>query len=536
MRFKNNNFAKIGLALLALSVMIGLAHIPSASAQQTSKQAVGAAVALPNHAPADFTQVRPDIQKGKLETITYKSKSIGVDRKAVVYTPPNYDANRKYPVLYLMHGIGGNETHWTTLCAANKVLDNLIADKKAVPMIVVMPNGRASASPPSNNIMSDFNFYADFEKDLLQDLMPYIESHYSVKTDRDNRALTGLSMGGGQGLNFGINNIDKFAWVGGFSSAPNTQSPNVLVPKVQQAKDKLSLLWIGCGDKDSLITSSWNLHQGLVSAKIDHVWYVDSGVHEVPVWNNNLYLMAQMLFKPVGSVTPPPSIGTYTGSSTGGGGGMGMPGMGGGGGMGGGRGMTGGGGMGMPGMGGGGGMGMPGMGGGGGMGMPGMGGGGGMGMPGMGGGGGAAGGSANAEYTAKREKSDKPSTGVAGKWLAKEGDNEIKLELKVEGSKFTGTIDNSQFPGAVEFKDGKIEGNKISFSYVRQMSGQDMKISWTGTLSGDELKLKREAAGGGAPGGGGMPGGGMGMPGGGMGMPGGGGMFGGGRGAAPPGN
>ena len=273
----------------------------------------GATLALPNHAPADFIQVRPDIPKGKLETITYNSKSIGVDRKAVVYTPPNYDANQKYPVLYLMHGIGGNETHWTTLCAANKVLDNLIADKKAVPMIIVMPNGRATAEPPSSNFMSDFNYYAFFEKDLLQDLMPYIESHYSVKTDRDHRALTGLSMGGGQGLNFGINNIDKFAWVGGFSSAPNLQSPDVLVPKIQQAKDKLSLLWIGCGDKDNLITGSWNLHQGLVKAKIDHVWYVDTGVHEVPVWNNNLYLMAQMLFKPVGSVTPPPSIGSYNG-------------------------------------------------------------------------------------------------------------------------------------------------------------------------------------------------------------------------------
>jgi hypothetical protein len=130
-----------------------------------------------------------------------------------------------------------------------------------------------------------------------------------------------------------------------------------------------------------------------------------------------------------------------------------------------------------------------------------MGGGGGM----MGGmmGGGPGGGSANAEVTAKREKSDKPSTGVAGKWVGKDGDNEIKLEIKVDGPKFTGTIENSQFPGPVEFKDGKIEGNKISFGYVRQVGGQDSKISWTGTLSGDELKLKREVGGGG-----GMPGGG----------------------------
>jgi enterochelin esterase-like enzyme/uncharacterized protein YbjQ (UPF0145 family) len=308
---------------LLLAALMQIAIGPLLTGKAGAQAPAGAALVLPNHAPADFTQVRPGIPKGKLETITYNSKSIGVERKAVVYTPPNYDPNQKYPVLYLMHGIGGNETHWTKPGAASVILDNLIADNKAVPMIIVMPNGRATAKPPTENFMSDFDYYADFEKDLLQDLMPYIESHYSVKTDRDHRALTGLSMGGGQGLNFGINNIDKFAWVGGFSSAPNLQQPNVLIPKIQQAKNKLSLLWIGCGDKDNLITGSWNLHQGLVSAKIDHVWYVDSGVHEFPVWNNNLYLFAQMLFKPVGSVTPPPSIGNYNGEPVSGFAGMG---------------------------------------------------------------------------------------------------------------------------------------------------------------------------------------------------------------------
>lgn len=414
--------------------------------------AAASVLTLPNHAPADFIQVRPDIPKGKLETITYNSKSIGVERKAVVYLPPNYDPTQKYPVLYLMHGIGGNETHWTTLCAANKVLDNLIADKKAVPMIIVMPNGRATSDPPSSNFMADFNYYAFFEKDLLQDLIPYIESRYSVKADRDNRAIAGLSMGGGQGLNFGINNIDKFAWVGGFSSAPNLQQPDVLVPKIQQAKDKLSLLWIGCGDKDNLITGSWNLHLALDKAKIDHVWYVDTGGHEVPVWNNNLYLMAQMLFKPAGSVTPPPSIGKYNGEPVSFG--MGMPGAG------------------------------PG-----------------RGTPGAPGAGrGMMAGNAGSEFTARREKGSTASTGAAGHWIIKDGENEIKLELKVDGAKLSGTIVNPQMPGTIEFKDGKIEGNTISFDYVRQTNGQDFKIVWTGTLAGDELKLKRTV-------GGGMPGG-----------------------------
>ncbi len=444
---KNNKFAKIGLWAFALGLIIGLAQNPSASAYLVSATA-DTALILPDHAPEDFIQVRPDIPKGKLETITYNSRSIGVDRKAFVYTPPDYNKDRKYPVLYLMHGIGGNEIHWTTLCAANKVLDNLIADGKAVSMIIVMPNGRATAEPPSQNFMSDFNYYADFEPDLLEDLMPYIESHYSVAADRGHRAITGLSMGGGQGLNFGINNIDKFAWIGGFSSAPNLQPADVLVRKIQQAKDSPSLLWIGCGDKDNLITGSWNLHLGLDEAKIDHVWYVDTGGHEVAVWNNNLYLFAQMLFKPAGSVTPPSSVGNYNGEPVGAFGGMAAPGMG--------RGAR----------------------------------------PGAG----APGGGASSEFIAVREKGGSASEGVAGTWLAKDGDNEIKFVFKVEGSTLTGTIENTQMPGAIEFKDGKIEGDRIIFDYVRQINGQDFQIKWTGTLSGDAIKLKRELAGGGMPG------------------------------------
>jgi enterochelin esterase-like enzyme len=305
----------------APAAAVPVAAAPVAIAPVTAAPAKAEPVKLPNHAPDNYTQARPNVPKGKVEAIRYNSKSIGVERPAVVYTPAGYDAKEKYPVLYLMHGIGGNETNWTRgQGAAHIILDNLIADKKAVPMIIVMPNGRATAQPPSGNAMSDFNFYADFEKDLLGDLIPYVESHYGVKADRDHRALTGLSMGGGQGLNFGINNTDKFAWVGGFSAAPNLAAANVNVAKLQRAKDKLSLLWIGCGDQDNLITGSWNLHQGLVTAKIDHVWYVDVGPHAFSVWNNNLYLFAQMIFKPVGTVLPPPSIGKYEGGAVAGGG------------------------------------------------------------------------------------------------------------------------------------------------------------------------------------------------------------------------
>src|SRR5262249_44072708 len=157
-------------------------------------------------------------------TVEYDSKTVGVKRKAQVYTPPGYTKDKKYPVLYLLHGIGGDENEWARGGAPNVILDNLYADKKAVPMIVVMPNGRAQKDDrPGTNPFATAPAFAAFEKDLLDDLIPFVEKTYSAKADRESRALAGLSMGGGQSLNFGLGHLDTFAWVGGFSSAPNTK-------------------------------------------------------------------------------------------------------------------------------------------------------------------------------------------------------------------------------------------------------------------------------------------------------------------------
>ena len=137
------------------------------------------------------------------------------------------------------------------------ILDNLIADKKAVPMIVVMPNGRAQPNDRAEgNVFATAPAFEKFEQDLLKDLIPSIESKYSVKADRESRALAGLSMGGGQSLNFGLGHLDTFAWIGGFSSAPNTRPPEQLVPDPAKATSMLKLLWISCGDKDGLINFS----------------------------------------------------------------------------------------------------------------------------------------------------------------------------------------------------------------------------------------------------------------------------------------
>jgi enterochelin esterase-like enzyme len=270
-------------------------------------------------APPDGFDVRREgIDRGKVELIEYDSKVVaGVKRPAMVYTPPGYSADRKYPVLYLLHGIGGNETHWTSFGAADVILDNLIAEKRVVPMIVVMPNGRASAEPSTAfggrggrgrgaadgggrggaAMGVEFQAYAAFERELLTDLIPFIESRYSVNGAREQRALAGLSMGGGQSLNFGLANLDTFAWVGGFSSAPNTAQPAQLVPNPTAAAQKLKLLWVSCGDQDSLFNISEGLHNYLAERNVPHVWHIDSGGHTFPVWKNDLYHLATLLFR-----------------------------------------------------------------------------------------------------------------------------------------------------------------------------------------------------------------------------------------------
>ena len=135
---------------------------------------------------------------------------------------------RQYPVLYLLHGIGGDENEWTRGGVANVILDNLYADKKAVPMIVVLPNGRAAKDlGPRDPFPRQSPAFAAFEDDLLKDLIPFIEKNYSAKTDRQSRALAGLSMGGGQSLNFGLSHLDTFAWVGGFSRRRTRVNPTI---------------------------------------------------------------------------------------------------------------------------------------------------------------------------------------------------------------------------------------------------------------------------------------------------------------------
>lgn len=254
------------------------------------------------HAPIGFDQLNPAVPAGKVEAVSYNSKTVGTVRKATIYTPPGFVKNKKYPVLYLLHGIGGDEKEWLNGGNPQIILDNLYAEGKLQPMIVVMPNGRAMKDDSaSGNIMAPdkVQAFADFEKDLLNDLIPFVEKKYNVFKDREYRAIAGLSMGGGQSLNFGLGNLDKFAWIGGFSSAPNTKKTEELVPNPEETKKKLKLLWISCGDNDWLIENSRRTHDYLFKNNVPHIYYLEPGVHDFKVWKNSLYMFSQLLFKPV---------------------------------------------------------------------------------------------------------------------------------------------------------------------------------------------------------------------------------------------
>jgi enterochelin esterase-like enzyme len=215
-----------------------------------------------------------------------------------VYTPPGYSKDKQYPVLYLLHGIGGDETEWQRFAHPDMLIDNLLAEQKVVPMIVVMPNGRAQKNDRAEgNIYGAAAAFEAFEQDLLKDVIPAIESRYSVKADREHRALAGLSMGGGQALNFGLAHLDVFAYVGGFSSAPNTKPPAQLVPDPAAATAKLKLLWLSCGNKDGLIRVSQGVHAYLKEKNLPHIWHVDGNGHDPTHWKNALWLFAQRIFK-----------------------------------------------------------------------------------------------------------------------------------------------------------------------------------------------------------------------------------------------
>jgi enterochelin esterase family protein len=262
-----------------------------------------------------------DVPHGIVHHHFYHSAVVGDDRDFYVYTPPGYDpaARQLYPVLYLLHGHNGmpiDALGWTALGGhANVILDNLIAQGKAKPMLIVMPLGYGMADYESwlrgwlakdvatrGPASSDPAHYQNFDRfgdALFHEVMPQVERTYRVARDRNSRAIAGFSMGGAESLYVGLKALDRFAWIGAFSAAPLLKDFDATFPGLEaQANSQLRLLWIACGTEDALITSNRTLRGWLASKGIRHIDIETPGGHTMMVWRRNLAAFAPLLFQP----------------------------------------------------------------------------------------------------------------------------------------------------------------------------------------------------------------------------------------------
>jgi enterochelin esterase family protein len=242
-----------------------------------------------------------DVPHGKVEINWEKSKAIHGETRAIwIYTPPDYArTTRRYPVLYLLHGSNDTAAGWTMAGNANFVMDNLLADGKAVPMIVVMPFGHATpfGEPvPPGGVTND----ALMEDYVLKDVIPTVEERYRVAPGRQNRAIAGLSMGGGQSLKIGLGHVDLFSAVASFSGAIPADFETRFAPLLKDPKgtnERLRALWIGCGRQDSLFGRSNSLSELLTKYQVKHIFHATDGVHNYTVWRKYLAEYAPLLFR-----------------------------------------------------------------------------------------------------------------------------------------------------------------------------------------------------------------------------------------------
>jgi enterochelin esterase-like enzyme len=247
------------------------------------------------------------VPHGTVEERWYESKSLDLSRRVFVYTPPGYQkSNARYPVLYLLHGAGGDESGWVESGRVNLILDNLMADGKLKPLVVVMPYGYAY--PPTNPKASGEDAMkrqrSGFERDLIDDVLPFVQSNYRVYADRDHRAIAGLSLGGAQALGTGLTHLDLFSRVAGFSpalGAVTTEQAGGLkfestIADTKKVNSQLKLLWVGCGTEDTLYKSVESFSQMLQAAGVKSTWRSSGGAHTWLVWRKYLAEVAPLLF------------------------------------------------------------------------------------------------------------------------------------------------------------------------------------------------------------------------------------------------
>ncbi len=252
-------------------------------------------VEVPSDKPM-FYEEQP-VPHGTVHRHRYQSKSLGVTRGLYVYTPPGYEADRrtKYPVLYLFHGYGDDESAWTVVGRANVIVDNMLAQSRAKPLIIVMPYGHTPSAPPESRSIGR---YGAFEKDIVQDVVGFVEKSYRVRAGQKNRAVAGLSMGGGQSLTVGLGNLKTFGWVGAFSSAiPKDDKLEELLGRPNSINNKLNLLWVGCGRKDFLFEANQKFLERMGTDGIEHVAHITEGAHEWRKWRSYLNEFVPLLFK-----------------------------------------------------------------------------------------------------------------------------------------------------------------------------------------------------------------------------------------------
>jgi enterochelin esterase-like enzyme len=249
-------------------------------------------------APEGFNAARENVPRGAVTVVEYDSKTLGLRRMLRVYTPPGYSRDRKFPVLYLHHGLGNTSTEWTERARAPIIIDNLLADQKIQPFVIVFPSGNATATraDEKQGDRTQASYGAPYHEDLLKDIIPFVESHFSEHAGRDHRAIAGMSMGGGQTLNIGLTNLATFAWIAAVAAAPNTRPAAELITDPAKVT-QLKLLWLSVGNRDNLFRVSKGMHDYLTEKGVPHVWRVDTNGHDTAVMSNSLYHFAQKLFK-----------------------------------------------------------------------------------------------------------------------------------------------------------------------------------------------------------------------------------------------
>ena len=250
--------------------------------------------------PSGYDSYHADIPHCTTVEVVYYSSVAEASKYTRILLPPGYSEDSTYNVLYLLHGIGGDINEWYYNGAPLNILDNLYAKGNVAPMIVVLPNGRAMDDdiPISDYFDSAVvASFANFEFELLHDLIPFIDSTYPVNTGRGARAIAGLSMGGGQSLNFGLAHLDTFAYVGTFSPAPNTKPADALIPNLEEDTAKISTLWISCGSADNLLWVAQGTHNYMAEHNIAHYYLIHPGAgHDWSVWKPGLYHFSQRIF------------------------------------------------------------------------------------------------------------------------------------------------------------------------------------------------------------------------------------------------